>query len=328
MTHDITIPDTRYCPEAPFRLLCPQHLAQQSNEPSSVLCLTTHQQVSLSWRGFTKTIPLLDGSNVALFRSSAGFSAAMALMEDRSQPVCFESHVRPNDKSDDADENTSSITRDHPTNQEGTRKIDENTAPITDAPDKPNVINDDLTSFDVELAAAAEELEEKDIYEQSPTNKLLIWHYRLNHLPFSRLQAMANEEISHRTLPPAPSPSVRHATMPRQPEDHGEPRDRGSRGRYRRSRRQETVLALINWNHLHQASSLNFAVFLPKKGSTTAPWSSSIITPECHSSTCRSPPTHVRRSRQKQHLKRGPTLLGCKLHISMQIMGDLLNGHF
>ena len=150
-----------------------------------------HQQVILSWRGFTKTIPLLDGSNVTLFRSSAGYSAAMALMEDCPQPVCFDSHVIPNDESDDADENTPSIIRDRPTNQEGTRKIDENAAHITDAPDKPNVINDDLTSFDVELAAAAEELEEKDIYEQSPTNKLLIWHYRLNHLPFSRLQAMA-----------------------------------------------------------------------------------------------------------------------------------------
>ena len=185
VTHDITILDMHYCPEAPFWLLCLQHLAQQSNEPSSILCLTMHQQVILLWWGFTKTIPLLNRSNVALFCSSAGYSAAMALMEDCSQPVCFESHVIPNDKSDDADENTLSITCDHLTNQEGTRKIDENAAPITDAPDKTNVINDDLASFDVELAAAAEEVEGKDIYEQLPTNKLLIWHYRLNHLPFS-----------------------------------------------------------------------------------------------------------------------------------------------
>ena len=46
--HDLIIPDTRYCPEAPFRLLCPQHVAQQSNEPSLVVCITTHQATGLS----------------------------------------------------------------------------------------------------------------------------------------------------------------------------------------------------------------------------------------------------------------------------------------
>ena len=48
-----------------------------------------------------------------------------------------------------------------------------------------------MTSFDVNLAEAAQEMEEKDVYSQAPTNQLLIWHYRLNHLPFSRLQTMA-----------------------------------------------------------------------------------------------------------------------------------------
>ena len=191
VTHDLTIPDTCYCPEAPFRLLCPQHLAQQSNEPSSVLCLTTHQQVILSWQGFTKTIPLLDGSNVALFRSSAGYKAVMALMEDYPQPVCFESHVIPNDEPDDTHENPENITHDVDRTSEGTRKIDENIAPSTEIPRKPNLIDDDMTSFDVNLAEAAQEMEERDVYSQTPTNQLLIWHYRLNHLPFSRLQTMA-----------------------------------------------------------------------------------------------------------------------------------------
>ena len=144
VTHDLTIPDTRYCPEAPFRLLCPQHLAQQSNEPSSVLCLTTHQQVILSWQGFTKTIPLLDGSNVALFRSSAGYSTAMALMEDYPQPVCFESHVIPNDEPDDTRENPDNITRDVDRTSEGTRKTDENIAPSTEIPRKTHLIDDDI----------------------------------------------------------------------------------------------------------------------------------------------------------------------------------------
>ena len=144
VTHDLTIPDTRYCPKAPFRLLCLQHLAQQSNEPSSILCLTTHQQVILSWQGFTKTIPLLDGSNVALFRSSAGYSTAMALMEDYPQPVCFESHVIPNDEPDDTRENPDNITRDVDRTSEGTRKTDENIAPSTEIPRKTHLIDDDI----------------------------------------------------------------------------------------------------------------------------------------------------------------------------------------
>ena len=134
---------------------------------------------------------LLDGSNVALFRSSAGYSAAMALMEDYPQPVCFESHVIPNDEPDDKHENPDNITRDVDQTSEGTRKIDENIAPSTEILRKTNLINNDMSSFDMNLAEAAQEMEEKDVYSQTPTNQLLIWHYWLNHLPFSRLQAMA-----------------------------------------------------------------------------------------------------------------------------------------
>ena len=44
---------TSYCPNAPFRLLCPQHLDQQSKNPSKTTCTTTYKSVTLTWPGFT-----------------------------------------------------------------------------------------------------------------------------------------------------------------------------------------------------------------------------------------------------------------------------------
>ena len=146
-----------------------------SHQPS-VVCTTTHQQVTLQLPSFTKTVPLLNGSNIALFRSSSGFNAALTAMKEFPQPVCFESHVIPNN-----------------------------------------------------------DIEEK----QHPE------YHSLVTIPTINLSAdckpWPKEETSHQILLPAPSRSVQPATMPKQRESHGGPRERGSQGRYQPATRQETV---------------------------------------------------------------------------------------
>ena len=200
VTHHVYVRDTRYCPDAPFRLLCPQHLAQQSKNPSKTTCTTTYKSVTLTWPGFTKTIPLLEGSNVALFRSAAGYENAFSAISDSPQPVCFTSpHVIPNDVEE------SDKTNNVPTESEGEsdkRRQQQEKAPTTTAatPQPATIENDDLTDFSVDIATKAMESEEADIHSLSPSNQLLVWHYRLNHVPFPKLQAMARRGDIPKTL--------------------------------------------------------------------------------------------------------------------------------
>ena len=58
----------------------------------------TNRSPSLGQDSPAKTIPLLEGSNVALFRSAAGYKNAFSAISESPQPVCFTSpHVIPND---------------------------------------------------------------------------------------------------------------------------------------------------------------------------------------------------------------------------------------
>jgi hypothetical protein len=64
MTHTITIPGSYYVPDAPSRLLSPQHWAQQAKDhypkPRGTWCVTYDNEITLQWnqRKYTRTIPL------------------------------------------------------------------------------------------------------------------------------------------------------------------------------------------------------------------------------------------------------------------------------
>ena len=80
--HDLLIPNTVLVPKGslPFRLLSPQHFAQENYArgvdklPRGTLSLTSGMDHILSWadQQFTVTAPLTTGSNIALISKALG----------------------------------------------------------------------------------------------------------------------------------------------------------------------------------------------------------------------------------------------------------------
>jgi hypothetical protein len=120
--HELLIPNTVLVPKGslPFRLLSPQHFAQENfaqgidKRPRGTLSLTSGLDHILSWadKQFTITAPLTTGSNVALINSNAGYSkfaTFVSLVDAPDEPVAlFGHHLIPDDDDDhddfDADE--------------------------------------------------------------------------------------------------------------------------------------------------------------------------------------------------------------------------------
>ena len=65
--HELLIPGTRFQEGLPFRLLCPQHIAQVYDDPETT-CLTLMDKVILVWGHgrWKRTVPLHKTSNVGI----------------------------------------------------------------------------------------------------------------------------------------------------------------------------------------------------------------------------------------------------------------------
>jgi len=74
-THTVALNNVYVCKNLPFRLLSPQHWAQERRRTDSSLstqCITDHEQVYLLWNDvnkdqFLKTIPLDPATNIGIF---------------------------------------------------------------------------------------------------------------------------------------------------------------------------------------------------------------------------------------------------------------------
>jgi hypothetical protein len=112
--HILRIPNTVLVPKGslPFRLLSPQHFAQENyaqgvdKTPRGTLSLTSGLDHILSWadKQFMITAPLTTGSNIALINSNAGynkFTSFVNLVDAPDEPVAlFGHHVIPDEKDD------------------------------------------------------------------------------------------------------------------------------------------------------------------------------------------------------------------------------------
>jgi hypothetical protein len=69
--HVLKFPGTRYQEGLPFRLLCPQHVAQPANDPQTT-CLTLMDKVIFVWGGveWKRTLPLHKPTNVRIMWSA------------------------------------------------------------------------------------------------------------------------------------------------------------------------------------------------------------------------------------------------------------------
>lgn len=107
VTRELLIPNTYHVPNAPSRLLSPQHWAQEANDNEPInngtWCATYADSIVLNWsqRSHSKTISLDDkAQNVATMWSSSGYDKYTAYDASVHQPICFDTNVI----SDDEDE--------------------------------------------------------------------------------------------------------------------------------------------------------------------------------------------------------------------------------
>ena len=96
--HELIIPNTRYQQGLPFRLLCPQHVAQVYQDPKTS-CLTLMDKVIFSWgQGkWQRTLPLHKSSNVGLMWSAPSNRKFYAFAAQFVEEPTDEVHIIPND---------------------------------------------------------------------------------------------------------------------------------------------------------------------------------------------------------------------------------------
>ena len=226
-SHSFLIPGSLYIPESPARLFSPQHWAQERKDDVPVkngtwqATFADHVMIVWGQQRFKKTIPF-DKSNVATFSTTPGckeiriFRACLENEQtnvDREEGlqhvVVFDATLIVDDEDDPSEEES----------QEKHLDDDESIVPVgkqngshgLTAEEKGNDEEDEGyvkqtghhdTSYEKYRNVAVVEDVEDDAFEGrlKPTAEMLLWHYRMGHVPFPRIQTMAKEGLLPRRL--------------------------------------------------------------------------------------------------------------------------------
>ena len=222
-THAFLIPRSLYIPESPARLFSPQHWAQERKDDipkkNGTWQATFADHVKLVWgqEAYQKRIPL-DKSNVASFTTTAGckeFRVFRACLEETDDDLSEEGSFKAFDATLIVDDEDDDVEQD----QEDGRgpEEDESIAPIPqprrsvrggESAEDPEDIGYDRTtghhdtSYErYKTVATIEDIPEDEFEgKMKPTSEILLWHCRLGHVPFSRLQSMAKAGLLPRRL--------------------------------------------------------------------------------------------------------------------------------
>ena len=184
VVHQLLIPNTYCVPKIPIRLLSPQHLAQvmKSHEHTrdGTVCHTYSDRVVLMWddRKYSKTIRLGTSNVPTMWSASADkkyMQFAKHTKDIEKEPVAYDAHwIPPDDEPGEDNDMTNPIM---------TRKMANkiNQQPLSPATviDWQETHNINATDDDVRLPDNV-----------SPSQELLVWHYRLGHMPFARLREL------------------------------------------------------------------------------------------------------------------------------------------
>ena len=195
--HKILLPNTLFVPSAPERLLSPQHWAQarrkRGDSPDGTIAITYSDRVELHWdrQQFCRTILLDSQTNVAHIYSAPGYT------KFRTYRANFDSKAFNTSEQEFFHSQPDSLT-----NSEGETDIDSSdhsdeshVNTISDAaeelvPESNLEIN--LNNIDVAEGQEIHRIDEDvDVIHNNPQAELLRWHYRLGHLSFKTIRAMA-----------------------------------------------------------------------------------------------------------------------------------------
>ena len=200
VVHSIRIPNSIYLPQAPSRLLSPQHWAQEARDnvpvKNGTWCATYGTQVVLYWgqQQFKRTIALdKEGSNVASIRTAPGFDRYKAFCTEIGEKesgrcqLAFDTGVVSDDESDDDARSVSSDS-------------DEDSLPLQR--EQPLRIDFDLDGPTPEASKTAPVVveDEEDCMPQDASAEFLKWHHRLGHASPRKIQMLAKMGILPKRL--------------------------------------------------------------------------------------------------------------------------------
>jgi hypothetical protein len=226
ISHSFLIPGSLYIPESPARLFSPQHWAQErkDNVPlkNGTWQATFADHVLLVWgqQKYRKIIKF-DKSNVATFSTTPGgkefriFHACLEAgqeVEEKEEGlqdvVAFDATLIVDDEADnDATEPSQNISEDNESIipiRQGDNQSGNTTSDSDDDAGYTKTTGHHDTSCDKDKyrnLAVVEDVESGAFEGRlKPTAEVLLWHYRLGHIPFSRIQTMAKEGLLPRRL--------------------------------------------------------------------------------------------------------------------------------
>ena len=224
ISHSFLIPGSLYIPESPARLFSPQHWAQErkDNVPlkNGTWQATFADHVLLVWgqQKYRKIIKF-DKSNVATFSTTPGgkefriFHACLEAgqeVEEKEEGlqdvVAFDATLIVDDEADnDATEPSQNISEDNesiiPIRQEDNQSGNTTSDSDDDAGYTKTTGHHDTSCDKYRNLAVVEDVESGAFEGRlKPTAEVLLWHYRLGHIPFSRIQTMAKEGLLPRRL--------------------------------------------------------------------------------------------------------------------------------
>ena len=207
--HEFLIPGSLYIPDSPARLFSPQHWAQEQKDNSPLANgtwqATYADHVELVWgqRRFKRTIPF-DKANVATFETSAGsrkfriFNACheASLTTEQQTPAMtmFNTMTVTDDEGDDNELSDDESVNEQTAQTSPTMTKNDEGVPNDDTMGGYNDTGNHATSYDAytkHVNVIENDLHQANGEKLEPTGELLLWHYRLAHLPFARLQNMA-----------------------------------------------------------------------------------------------------------------------------------------
>ena len=198
LVHVMIIRGAYLIPDAPTRILSPQHLAQQADDhyprEEGTGAVTTSKNITLFWtqRRYIKTVPLDTKTNVGLTTTAAGarsFRAFCATIKDQEtlQPNIFTTHVIPDD--DGESEANASFQPVDPI-----EPSDSVTGVMADASGKDDEImtpgQPQTKMVDIGLITHVIP-EDQEPTSLDPHDEFLCWHYHLGHLSFERIRQLA-----------------------------------------------------------------------------------------------------------------------------------------
>ena len=201
MSHTFIIPGTIYAPQAPHRLLSPQHWSQAANDnhptTNGTWCATYSDHIILHWYqcNYKRTIPLDRSTNTATLYTAAGFTAATALCNNliHFSPDAYAHLIPPEELNykeltEENEDFTPELQNGSPMELQGTIALPPHLDITDKTPPPPEWLN-----MNFQDGSSPAEDQQMESQTPSPQNLWTYWHQRLGHLSKVRMQAMALE---------------------------------------------------------------------------------------------------------------------------------------